>query len=894
MSLVLPLARLGRDDVAVAGGKGANLGELVRAGLPVPRGFVLSTAAYERFVDEAGLREAILAAAAGVSAEDPAAAEAASASIEALVLGAEMPADLRDELLAAYVELAGPDGAVSVRSSATAEDLPGASFAGQQETFLNVRGAEALAASVMGCWASLWTARAMTYRLRQGIPPEDVSLAVVVQRMVEAEVSGIAFTADPSTGARDEILVDASYGLGEAIVGGHVTPDSYRVARATGALREVVLGGKETRVDPLAEGGVTTLSVPEEQRTVAVLDEAALRELARTCVDIEARFGMPQDVEWARADGRLWILQARPITHLPPAPPEDVDWAPPSPGVRLIRRQVVENMPGPLSPLFDALYLSYGLDDTMEGLIEDFGRFDIDALVERPMFLTVNGYAYSRANYHFSLKVVAQIIPVYGRMLRGLLRDSIPRWRERKLPAYQAEIAAQAALDRAAASDEALWAGIRALARADAAYWYEVSILLGLSKVTDGLLDRFLRRLGGERGLSSGRFLRGFPSKTLEAQADLEAIADLVRAEPGLRDALLAAPAAEIPERLDADPVGAEPAAALAAHLRAYGHQSYTLDFAEPTQGEDPLPVLVGLRALVAEPADSAARREALATERDALVEETAASLGPLRRRLFRLLLGWAQRYAPYREEALFYMGAAWPTLRGLAAELGGRLAAAGTLAAADDLYFLWPEEVETALQARAAGEAPSDLRATAGERRALREARRRLSPPAKIPDEPFRLGPISMSIFETQSTREDEGGDLEGFAVSPGRVTAPAAVVLSTADFEKMAPGRILVCPTTTPAWTPLFSQAAGLVTEIGGVLAHGSIVAREYGIPAVMGVQGITRRVRDGQEITVDGDRGRVRLDERAAGQGASTEGANAGRAASDGATATEEDAP
>jgi pyruvate,water dikinase len=302
----------------------------------------------------------------------------------------------------------------------------------------------------------------------------------------------------------------------------------------------------------------------------------------------------------------------------------------------------------------------------------------------------------------------------------------------------------------------------------------------------------------------------------------------------------------------------------LGAYFVHYGHQIYTLDFAEPTLEDDPLPVLLSLKAMVARPGQGALARQAeMARERDRLVAALEHGLDPLRRSLFRRVLRWAQRLAPGRDEAFFYVGAAWPTLRRLALELGRRLANAGFLAAADDIFFLESAEIVDASGARVAGEDRRQLAAEARARRELREARKRLYPPAAVPpDYRYRIGPFDLSGFETQRRNLLEGPTLRGFAVSPGRVTAPASVIRSPADFGTMEPGTILVCPTTTPAWTPLFAQARGLITDIGGVLAHGSIVAREYGIPAVMGTGNATQRIASGQVVTVDGDVGTVTL--------------------------------
>jgi pyruvate,water dikinase len=300
------------------------------------------------------------------------------------------------------------------------------------------------------------------------------------------------------------------------------------------------------------------------------------------------------------------------------------------------------------------------------------------------------------------------------------------------------------------------------------------------------------------------------------------------------------------------------------AYLNNYGHQVYNLDFAEPTQGEDPSAVLLSLRALVnREGSDAPARQAELVQERDSLIEQTSSSLGLIRRWLFRKFLGWAQSYGPCREEALFYMGAAWSTLRRLALELGQRLVAVGTLTRPDDVFYLESAELADAYSARGEDQSRTALSHTVRQRRELRESRKRLHPPGFIPvGSRWTLGPFDLSAFETQRRNAGDTDILNGFAVSPGTVTGVATVVRSPAEFDQMQPDRILVCPTTTPAWTPLFAQVLGLVTDIGGTLAHGSIVAREYGIPAVLGTGNGTQRIVTGQRITVDGDSGTVTI--------------------------------
>jgi phosphohistidine swiveling domain-containing protein len=856
-----------RAKLETVGGKGASLTRLLLADMPVPGGFHVTTAAYERFVADNDLRSSIRAVLEEVDASKPDTLTNASERIGDLFLRADVPEETSEAIFEAYAGLDRVDPAVAVRSSATTEDLPAASFAGQQATSLNVRGEDELLEAVRRCWASLWSARAIAYRERQGFRHDLATIAVVVQRLVPAEVSGILFTANPVSGARDEIVINAAQGLGETVVGGLATPDSFTLDRTTLTILERHVGRQEVET-VLAEHGTTERPLEPERAALPILDDAQLARLAQIGVCIEDHFGSPQDIEWAYAAGRFWVLQARPITNLPPAPLEEVRWEPPFPGSAWWRRQVVENMPEPLSPLFDELYLREGLELSIDAMIEFFRMtyFRMEDFVDRPLFTTINGYAYTRANYK-PLRWIA--VPLFLRLTVDEFRimfgnKTLAYWREEALPAYLATVERWKAEDMTSVPDELLLAGVRELALADAHYWFACVLMLARAKVTDALLGRFLTLAASDRGLISGMFLRGFPSPALDAEAELAALAERIRGSDELRALVVATPAAGLPEALEGTPAGQAWTDALSRYLDRYGHQVYNLDFVVPTQADNPLPVLLSLKAIVQRSGyDPRVRQRGIVAERDTLADETARSLDPIRRRAFRILLGWAQRFGPEREQSLFHMGAGWPTLRQLALELGQRLVEDGSLLAAEDIFFLEIPEIRATITAREVRQARPELARLAYERRELREARKRLHPPTVVPPGyKVRVGPFDMSAFETQRRNVPEGATLRGFAVSPGQVSAPASVIRSPADFSRMEPGTILVCPTTTPAWTPLFSQASGLVTDIGGVLAHGSIVAREYDIPAVLGTGVATQRIRSGQMIRVDGDAGTVTL--------------------------------
>jgi pyruvate,water dikinase len=351
----------------VAGGKGRSLAEMVNAGLDVPGGFYVTTAAYRQYVSDNDLQSKIIELAKPEIGEWNLSFDKASEAIQALFAEEKIASAMAQEITEAYAGVAGDNPAVAVRSSANAEDLPDMSFAGQQDTYLNVRGGEEIVTAVRHCWASLWTPRAIAYRHQMGIEHDAVAMAVVVQLMVPSDVSGILFTANPATGERSEMLINASFGLGEAVVGGQVTPDTYTVDRKTMKATDTIIGAKEQKIVSDGEQGTRLEDIAEEDRGTSSLSDEAIEELVTLALKAEAHFGgVPQDVEWAYSGGKLFMLQSRPITNLPPQP-IDVVWEPPPPAQILARRQIVENIPDPCTPLFDELYLWEGLERGKDG-----------------------------------------------------------------------------------------------------------------------------------------------------------------------------------------------------------------------------------------------------------------------------------------------------------------------------------------------------------------------------------------------------------------------------------------------------------------------------------------------------------------------------------------------
>ena len=906
-SAVITPINTANDALETVGGKGRSLAQMTRAGFDVPGGFLLSTAAYRDFVATNGLGSRILELARAEIVDSRASFESASRSIQALITGCELSATLKADLRAAYQALPGDDPAVAVRSSANAEDLAGLSFAGQQETYLNVSGGEALLDAVRNCWASLWTAQAISYRNEMGIESDAVAMAVVVQIMVPADVAGILFTANPATGERGEMIVNASFGLGEAVVGGQVTPDTFIVEKSTLAAKETMIGTKEQKIVSDGNQGTRLVDVDAGERDTSSLSDELLAELAGLATRVEAHFGgQPQDIEWAVADGKLWLLQSRPITNLPPQPIE-VEWEAPAEVFGLVRRQIVENIPDPTCPLFDELYIHGGLVSKRTG---------------RSMYTTLHGFAFQifgsgtektdeefRANLRRRRDDEARKPEVkaqeahdlnlflatlsdneraqFNAMATELASDNLPHaitmpesdnptyiafnktatndrqhrdfW-DRAWPELQDAARKWEAADLAATDDQALLAGIAELANAEGHYWTSNGgHTFGVAKSVDDQLQAFLRESLPDHHFTSGQFLSGFKSRIMQANEDMFAIATLIKAAPALYEVVIATPARRLMTVLRERNDTGELLEAIEAYLATYGHQGYSLDFCEPTQQEDPSAMFVTLKNMVQRADYDPAQHESEATrKREDALAEIRELLEPFQYWQFRYRMWFAYQYYPMREESCFVLGTAWPVLRRMAAELGQRLVDVGTLGEPSDLYFLTSDEIKPALVARGVGKAMPEHLALTAERRELREARKRLHPPGTIPEE-ARENP-GLKFKETQFKNDDSSDTLRGIPVSPGTIAAPASRIMNAQEFDRMQPGSILVCPMTSPAWTQLFAHAVGLVTDIGGILGHGSIVAREYGIPAVVGTGNVTQRVDSGQILEVDGDAGTV----------------------------------
>lgn len=777
------------------GGKGANLLRLTQSGFPVPRGFVVTTAAYR----------AVLAAnnLAGLAVSEPEA-------MQARLARAPIPDEFSAAILAAYQRLGAH--AVAVRSSGTAEDLASASFAGQYDTFLDITGPEAVLDAIRACWASLWTPRAIAYRRQHGWDDPanrnaDLALAVIVQVMVPAAAAGVAFTANPVTGDRAETIISAVRGLGERLVSGEGVADEW------------VVRGMEAICTRDAERALT------EPRVLAIA------ALARR---IEERFGAPQDVEWAiDTSGRLFALQARPMTALPEsnAPPI---WTSPAKGGWMRNFRLGEWLPEPLTPLCDSWLLARIEEGEIQAEERDFG------LRPRPPYhVLANGWYFSspigggapfrsivKALTGHPLQIAALALSTSQPDLadRLFIAPVTRRWQDALLPRYQRLVALwEGRLETASMAE--LTQGIDAVASEAGEYLWAFSVAGGHAWKAEHALARFCR----------------------------QRLPNL--AHRGYQALLLGLPVNLPPPYPAAAP-----------------HAVESLDWIRPPLGAahtdmGNMPALEQRRARMAQD-----RRATEAECRHAL-----ASHARLRRR-FDTLLALAQRYAILREEQACWFTFGWPFMRQAALRLGEALRLRGVIAHADDVFFLTRDEVETHLglgagrAAERAVEAAGNLQALVIARHGAWDRQRRLSPPLTLGN-PLGARVIARATNAMRSPAAeplDTGspGDperqhaLRGMPASPGRATGPARVIRGSDDFDRFMPGEVLVAQVTTPAWTPLLGRAAAVVTDGGSLAAHASLVAREVGIPAVVATGNATARVRDGQIVTVDGSAGVVEL--------------------------------
>jgi rifampicin phosphotransferase len=863
-SLVLALDDPGAVP-AVVGGKGASLGRLARAGVRVPAGFDVTTAAYLDFLD-GGLREELLAAVSAVDASDPDTFEVAAGRIGELFEGRPLPAATAAAIAVAYAALGGDDTPVAVRSSATVEDLPGLSAAGQHDTYLNIRGEAAVVDAVRRCWASLWSARAIGYRAGRGIAPGDVSIAVVVQRLVPAEAAGVMFTIDPVSGDRDQVVVSANWGLGESVVAGDVTPDVAVVDRASGALVSYQLGGKE--VMTVADGaGTLETETPADLRSAPVLSPTQAGELGRVGLSIEKLYGEPVDVEWARADGELWVVQARPVTTGAARPAvsagDGEQWNDSLAGDYLwTNGNLGEALPDVMTPAtwsFIELFMSRMIFPPSVRDYRGFGR--------------IGGRFYANVSVSMALdalvgisprRFVAYFGPVLGRLppLDEIPRAHLPRWKASRLmvPATfamlrrvnaNAKRLPQFLVDSPARCDRL---------RAEIEQTADPAALAGLWPARLRPLLVEAADMLTAAGSADGTTLVSTPGKlaALVGEADAALLLSGQQADEGASLASLG-PVVGL-ARLARGEIDRN------AFVREYGHRGaheVELSIARPAEDpawpDDQLAALHGADPDVPRDADALLARQqearAAAWERLARSEPSKATAA---RKLIRRWAPLARGREAARSEVVRSVWVARTWVR-RAGQLTGH---------DDDLFFLELPEIVGLLRGEQA------LLDQVPGRRGVYEGYRALPAyptlirgrfdPARWAADPNRR----IDYYDERAAAPAAGPDdaITGFPGAAGVVEGTARVLSAPEDGGQLRDGEILVTTVTNIGWTPIFPRAAAVVTDVGAPLSHAAIVARELGIPAVVGCGNATVRVHSGDRVRVDGGAGTVEILERA----------------------------
>ena len=833
---VLDFRAIDQRQVALVGGKGANLGALLRIdGIHVPAGFCVTTDAFRRVVAEVPSIDDRIDQLSRLAPDDHDAIRALSAEIRSTIEGIALPGDVSSAIAHALAEL-GEQGAFAVRSSATAEDLPTASFAGQHDTFLNISGHDAILRHVVLCWASLFSERAVTYRVKNGVDHRKVAMAVVIQRMVVPHASGVLFTADPVSGNRKVISVEATFGIGEALVSGVVNADVYKVRDG------------EIFAKPLA---------------TPTLTDAEVTRLAKLGREIEAHFARPQDIEWCLADGDFAIVQSRPITTLYPVP------------------VVADNE--------NHVYVSVGHQQMMTDAMKPLGisMWQLTAATTMHeaggrLFVDVSRMLATRAGRAGNLAMLGRSDPLIGDALqtivdRGdfirLLPDPDPGHAPSKSapapletdPAIVAELiahsrASNAKLEReietksGAALFDFMLADMRDLRRVlfDPR---NLQAVMASVEATWWLNDRLEEWLG-EKNAADVLAQSVANNVTSEMGLDLLDVADAIRPHPAVVDFLQHVDDDGFLDELPALDGGEEARQAIQGWLGKYGMRCVgEIDITRARWSERPaslVPLILGnvrnFEARAAELRFAQGLEAARKKEASLLTRLLALPDGDRKAQETNSMIDRLRTFAGYREYPKYFLVERYFAYKRALLREAVRLVASNVLHDSEDVFFLTFQDLHDAVCTNMVDYDLIRARSDAF------ETYRRLAPPRVLTSD----GEMLNGAYR----RDDlPAGALAGIAVSAGTVEGRARVVFDPAHAD-IEPGDILVTPFTDPSWTPLFVAIKGLVTEIGGQMTHGAVIAREYGLPAVVGIPHATRLIRDGQRIRVHGTGGYVEV--------------------------------
>ncbi|MDX9871072.1 MAG: phosphoenolpyruvate synthase [Clostridia bacterium] len=878
---VLGFNEIDQTCLPYVGGKGANLGEMTKAGFPVPPGFCVTTRAYRAFVQQSREINSLFDQLASINPVDLEQARKAGQRIREHLQSLSIPDDIRADILQAFYA-AGKDKAYAVRSSATAEDLPGASFAGQQDTYLNIRGAEQLLQAIQNCWASLFTDRAITYRTKNNFDHRLVFLSVVVQEMVFPEVSGIMFTAEPITGRRKTISIDAGFGLGEALVSGLVTADLYQVRLQNITKKQI--SKKKMAIYALPDGGTVTKDIsPEKQERQALADDKII-ELAKLGQKIEDHYGLEQDIEWGCAGGKFYILQSRPITSLYPVPP-----------VSDGKFHIFASF-GHIQVMTDAMKpLAISLVSNLTNFLKKEGSSDnlfIYAAGGR-VFADFTGPLLFKPARHMLFKVFKNMDELLVAALaeavkkEEFIRLSLPKKRlfrtlrqiapimiptllkvQRNLHfknPHKARANADALIKKIAQENEGYIfqaAGAERIRRIRQSMGEMPQVLLKVAGfwiagvLASGSLAKKLKNQVGEKESAYllSQLNKSLPGNvTTEIGLELGDLADIARKYPEVIASLEKANSNSFYEELLKVKGGVEFKQELDDFLKKYGMRcTGEIDITKPRWKEDPLQLIPSIISNIrtASPNEHREKFKQGKIEAEQAEKEILAKFGFVQRRKISRLARLYRNLMGLREHHKFALVLLLDIYKRAIMEEAQAFTEKGILRQEKDVFYLTLDELMALNENRFS----CDVQEVIAGRKKEHELNQKLTVPRVMTSE----GEIITGKGRDIQAPE---GALTGTPVSAGVVEGVARVVLQLEE-AKLNPGEILVTSYTDPGWTPLFTSIVGLIIEVGGMMSHGSVIAREYGIPAVAGIENATHIIKDGSRIRINGTEGFVQI--------------------------------
>nr|NSL47284.1 phosphoenolpyruvate synthase [Dendrosporobacter quercicolus DSM 1736] len=869
MNYVLPFDELDKSSLPLVGGKGANLAELSRASFPVPGGFCITTAAYRDFILTSPAIGQLIHSLETIDTNNLTQLRQAGEMIRAQLTQLPMPERLQAAIVQAWINT-GPNYAYAVRSSATAEDLPTASFAGQQDTYLNIKGRSELLLHVRRCWASLFTDRAIAYRAKNHFNHRDVLLAVVVQRMVQPEVSGIMFTADPVNGNRTVISINASFGLGEAIVSGIVSADLYKIKAQKIIHKQIA--EKKIAIYSLADGGTVTQKLPTAQQRRQALSDQQLLALAELGQNIQAHFASPQDIEFCVEKGGIFIVQSRPITSLYPL--ADLPLQPlrvltsfghvqmmtdamPPLGTSILQnifskelcRVVGGRIYGDLSDLLQNKLIRKVLSKSIVFANESIGRA-VAQVIQRPEFIQ------GAANSSLSNKALAVLKPLVGKAWKNLYRND-PHLFKEQVEEYMDTVLRKVRQDLAGLEGPA-----RLLEVKHQLDYILQHVFTIVPYVLPGLLalvilkNRLVHWTGSESDELLAKLNKSLPGNiTSEMGLQIGDLADLLRQLPEVAAYLETAENATFYAGLDQVSGGATFAEAFTAFIEKFGMRCPgEIDLTRPRWREAPAQLAPAILNHMRNVQPQEHRRKFVrgALEANAARQQIVAKVqgNYFRSKFAKRIIDVFRSSGALREHHKYLLVNIMDECKKAIEAEAEVLVTKGLLTCKKDVFYFTFDEFRQLVQ----GAAMPAVNQTLAARKELFAWHKTLRAPGVMTSE----GEIVIVPLERSGI---PAGALAGSPVSAGVVQGRARIILHP-EQAFLQPGEILIAPHTDPGWTPLFHSARGLVTEVGGLMTHGAVVAREYGIPAVVGVDRATELIKNGQTIRLDGNQGFIEL--------------------------------